>query len=210
MICISISSLGEIGKLPAGAELIELRLDLIRKDPVEVFPLIPPGCKSLVTCRPGTIQDQTRLSWLKSAMHLGAAIVDAELESEEPYLEDLRRHSRENGVELIVSYHQFDATPDRDLLADKLQQCFDRGGDIAKIATQIHSREDLLRLLSLYHLPGRKVILGMGPMGRISRIAAPYLGAEFTFASPGAGLETAAGQLDYKQLKELYQVINQP
>lgn len=209
MICVSISSLQEIGKLPAAAELIELRLDLIGCDPGEIFPMIPARCKSIATCRPGSMQDATRLSWLKSAMNLGASLVDAELESEEAYLEDLRRHSSNQGVELIVSYHHFKATPDRDHLADKLQHCFDRGGDIAKIATQIHNREDLLNLLSLYQLPGRKIILGMGPLGRISRIAAPYLGSEFTFASPGTGLETAAGQLDFHQLTEIYQVINQ-
>jgi 3-dehydroquinate dehydratase len=37
---------------------------------------------------------------------------------------------------------------------------------------------------------------------------APYLGAEFTFASPGGGSETAPGQLDMKQLIELYKVID--
>ena len=210
MICVSISSTEEIRKLPAAVELIELRLDLIGSDPAEIFPLVPPDCKSVVTCRPGSMRDSTRLSWLKSAMKLGASLVDAELESEEAYLKDLRRHSSDEGVELIVSYHHFDATPDRDYLAEKMKRCFERGGDIAKIATQIQDREDLLNLLSLYQLHGRKVILGMGPLGRISRIAAPYLGAEFTFASPGTGLETAAGQLDFHQLTEIYQVINQP
>ena len=61
----------------------------------------------------------------------------------------------------------------------------------------------------MYDLPGKKVVIGMGEMGRITRIMAPYLGAEFTFASPTHGGETAPGQLNYGQLKDLYKVINE-
>ena len=86
--------------------------------------------------------------------------------------------------------------------------CYEKGGTIAKIATQVNGPEDIRNLLSLYHLPGRKVILGMGPQGRITRVMGPYLGAEFTFASTGQGGETAPGQLTVKQLSELYKVID--
>ena len=210
MICISISGAGEIRKLAGTAvELIELRLDMIGTDPAAIYPFIPDGCKTIATCRPGTRKDTVRMEWMKSAMNLGANMIDVELEAEESYLEELRGHAEAKGTELIVSYHQFDTTPERDVLAERYRQCFNRGGAIAKLATQIRSKEDLLNLLSLYELSGRKVLLGMGPMGRISRIIAPYLGSEFTFASPGGGLETAPGQLDFRQLTEIYQVINQ-
>jgi len=79
---------------------------------------------------------------------------------------------------------------------------------VAKIATQVGNRQDLLNLLSLYGLPGRKVVLGMGARGRIARVMGPYLGAEFTFASPGSGNETAPGQLSAAQLNAIYKVIN--
>ncbi|MGW8314599.1 MAG: type I 3-dehydroquinate dehydratase [Bacteroidales bacterium] len=210
MICVSVSSLGEIRKLTGMAvELIELRLDLIGTDPGEIFPVIPSGLKTIATCRPGAQKDSMRSDWLVAAIDLGANMVDVELEADGPYLEELHGHARENGVEVIVSYHQFDVTPDREFLKNQYQRCFERGGDIAKVATQIQDRGDLLNLLSLYQLPGRKVILGMGPIGRISRVIAPYLGSEFTFASPGSGLETAPGQLDFRQLTEIYKVIDQ-
>jgi len=176
---------------------------------VEIFPVIPDGWKSIATCRPGSLDETVRLSWLKSAMKLGASMVDVEIEAGESYFEELRSHAGKNDVEMIVSYHRFDTTPGRDVLGEMFQRCFERGGDIAKIATQVNTRDDLLNLLSLYQLPGRKVILGMGPLGRITRVIAPYLGAEFTFASAGSGLETAPGQLDFKQLTEIYQVIDQ-
>jgi len=53
------------------------------------------------------------------------------------------------------------------------------------------------------------VVIGMGEKGRITRVMAPFLGAEFTFASPESGGETAPGQLSVNQLNELFNVINQ-
>ena len=68
----------------------------------------------------------------------------------------------------------------------------------------------MLELFTLYDLPGRKVVLGMGQEGRISRIMTPYLGSEFTFASAAQGEETAPGQFDFQQLTDIYKVITGP
>ena len=58
-------------------------------------------------------------------------------------------------------------------------------------------------------MPGKKVILGMGSRGRITRLLGPYLGAEFTFASTGRNEETAPGQLSVQELIEIYKVIDE-
>ena len=47
--------------------------------------------------------------------------------------------------------------------------CYEKGADIAKIATRVNASEDIRNLMSLYDLPGKKVILGMGDLGRITR-----------------------------------------
>ena len=47
------------------------------------------------------------------------------------------------------------------------------------------------------------VVLGMGEMGKITRIMAPFLGAEFTFAAMDEGKETAPGQIPYLKMKEI-------
>ena len=86
--------------------------------------------------------------------------------------------------------------------------CFERGADIAKIATRINGTDDVLNLIALFGLPGQKVILGMGSMGRILRIMGPYLGGVFTFASLEEGKETAPGQLSIKEMNDIYKVIN--
>jgi 3-dehydroquinate dehydratase type I len=210
MICISISHIDEIPALQAQeVELAELRLDQINREPEEIYSLVPSGWKTIATCRPEEVDEEKRLRWLTSSMDLGAQYIDIELESTVEYIKALRTHAGSCGTQLIISYHNFEETPGHDLLARNLESCFERGGDIAKIATAVHSTEDLLHLIRLYELPGKKVVIGMGGMGRILRLMAPYLGAEFTYASPRKGVETAPGQLDLGQLLGIYKMIDE-
>lgn len=210
MICVSISSFDEIAVLlTREVELVELRLDQIGREPEEIYSMVPAAWKTIATCRPEPYDEDTRLKWLKSSMDQGALYIDVELESTEDYWNNLKNHAKGTGTRLIMSYHNFKETPGWDQLTRQLELCFERGGDIAKLATMVHTREDLLHLIRLYEMPGRKVVIGMGEMGRILRIVAPYLGAEFTFASPRKGLETAPGQFDLRQLSGIYKMIDE-
>jgi 3-dehydroquinate dehydratase-1 len=141
-------------------------------------------------------------------MDLGATFIDVELEAETAYLERLISRARQSNTGVIISYHNFNETPERSEMTEKIQLCYDRGGDIAKLATQVNSLKDVKNLISMYDLPGKKVVVGMGEEGRITRVLAPYLGAEFTFAAAGEGGETAPGQLTVTQLNEIYKMIN--
>jgi 3-dehydroquinate dehydratase-1 len=190
-------------------ELVELRLDLIGSEPEEIYSLVPSGWKTIATCRPEHVDEQKRIRWLTSSMELGAHYIDIELESTGEYISVLKSHANRSGTQLILSYHNFEETPGHDMLAEKMKSCFERGGDIAKIATAVHSTDDLLRLIRLYEVPGPKVVIGIGEMGRILRLIAPYLGAEFTFASPGKGKETAPGQMDLGRLLDMYKTIDE-
>jgi 3-dehydroquinate dehydratase-1 len=209
MICVSISHIDQLTPvIESGAELIELRFDLLGTLPGELYPNIPVDVKTIATCRPGSHSEMERIRLLTSAIELGAAYVDLELESEESFVKPVLQVANDQQCHVIFSYHNFEATPGRVELRSKFKHCYNRGGALAKIATQVCSTEDILTLNSLYDLPGRKVILGMGDLGRITLITGPYLGSEFTFASPGSGNETAPGQLDSEQLNAIYKVIN--
>jgi 3-dehydroquinate dehydratase-1 len=209
MICISISEVSQLDPVfKGGAELIELRLDLIRKRPKELYARVPAEVKTVVTCREGDYSEQERIKILNEAIELGATYVDLELESTVSYSDQIMKVAEQHACEVILSHHDFKATPEADDLKGLLQACFDRGGALAKIATLVQSEEDVLKLLSLYGHPGRKVILGMGKAGRITRVAAPLLGSEFTFASPSEGEKTAPGQMSAKQLKTIYNIIS--
>jgi 3-dehydroquinate dehydratase type I len=209
MICVSVGDISQIEEATRlGADLIELRLDLIERDPGTIFPLLPEKVRTVVTCRPGAFGDRQRSEYLMASVELGASYIDIEVESSDRYASPIVSHALGKGAEVIVSFHDFRGTPARAELRRIMEQCADRGGEIVKIATQVVSRDDIFNLLSLYDIPGRKVVIGMGPLGRITRVMAPYLGSEFTFASIGGGGETAPGQLSLEQLKEIYNVIN--
>jgi len=45
-------------------------------------------------------------------------------------------------------------------------------------------------------------------MGRITRVLAPYLGSEFTFAAPSFGEETAPGQLAAGDLMNIFKLVD--
>ena len=83
------------------------------------------------------------------------------------------------------------------------------GADIVKIASHVSRAEDLQNLFKLYRKDCRMVIIGMGKLGVISRIAAPLLGAEFTFAAPEAGKETAPGQISKDKLLSIIRQIEE-
>ena len=210
MICVSVSSkVGLKEAIEAGAEMLELRLDLIGEAPADLYALIPGGIRTVVTCRPGAYGEGERLKLLQTGIKLGAAYVDLEIERSAADLNKIRSMAKEHGTALIISYHDFERTGDREDLESIMIACYEKGGDIAKIATQVNGHGDIRNLLGLYDLPGRKVILGMGQLGRITRVVGPYLGAEFTFASTGHSAVTAPGQLSLKELNDIFKVINE-
>jgi 3-dehydroquinate dehydratase-1 len=209
MICVSVSHISQLEKAVAsGAALLELRLDLIGEKPAKLFPDIPKTIKTIATCRPGKVKDEERAALLKHSLELGAAYVDLETESPDGFLSDIRQTADNYRAGVIVSYHNFERTPGREDLESVMIGCYEKGGDIAKIATRVNGSDDLLNLIALYGLPGQKVIIGMGEQGRILRIVSPYLGASFTYASLEEGEETAPGQLSMKQMNDIYKVID--
>ncbi len=209
MICASIAHTTQIVEvLQTHVGLIELRLDLIRKDPRELYAQIPADMKTIATCRPGVYTEEERIVLLKTSLDLGASFIDIEIDSPQETLSQIFDHSQNCAADVIVSYHNFEFTPDRAEMVKIMSSCYAVGGTIAKIATEVNSMDDTRNLLSLYDLAGKKVVIGMGSMGRIIRIMAPYVGAEFTFAATDQGGETAPGQLSVSQLNELYKVID--
>ena len=209
MICVSVANLSGLKEaFESGAGLIELRLDLIRESPAKILPLIPKDLETILTCRQGVYSEQERIKLLQSGMKLGANYVDIEIETAQGDMDRLISTAGKEGTRLIISYHNYTRTADREDLESMMIACYEKGAEIAKIATQVNAPEDVRNLLSLYDFPGKKVILGMGPLGRITRVVAPYLGAEFTFASTAEAGVTAPGQLSVKQLNDLYKVID--
>jgi len=204
MICVSIGEPG-IKKCLAQLEktsIAEIRLEKTGFSKSEIDIIFSMKKKIIATCRPGEYNDRERAEILKYAIAAGAGFVDIEYESEPEFRNDILDFAHKNECDVIISYHNYDLTPEIDVLENIMNECFAMGADVAKIATMVNVNRDNSKIFSLYNAPGRLVAIGMGELGKISRIVAPFLGAEFTYASPDNGEPTAPGQINYSKLNE--------
>jgi 3-dehydroquinate dehydratase-1 len=209
MICVSIAepTLAECLAALKGLAFAEIRIDKTGLSSVEVKQLFSEPVKLIATCRPGTRSEDERRAALLGAIAAGAAYVDIEVDSAPDFREAIRAAAREKNCRIIVSYHNFKETPLKHYLLQVIEECFDLGADIAKIICRVQNPQDCVRILSLYESRKNVIALGMGELGVITRIVAPFLGAPLTYASLAPGKETAEGQPDLETLQAVMKFL---
>lgn len=211
MICVSINekNFEKCLGLAKEFEMCEIRIDLCGLNLEQTQKIFSTGNRLIATCRPEIVTDAVlRASLLKTAIKAGARFVDIEFESDMAFKQEIISATKGTPCETIISYHNYETTPCANELRIITEQCFDMGAGIAKIACMVNHPADNASIFSLYQ-PGKRIVaLGMGPLGKISRIAAPLLGAEFTFASESDETATAPGQISYKKMKEILNLIS--
>ena len=188
--------------------MAEIRMDLVDLDLRQVKQLFSSSARLIAAFRTGTAPDSKRFEYLAKAIRAGAAWVDMDLLTDESFRQELILLANEKQCQVIVSYHNFSHTPPYIDLVEIARQCMIKGGTIAKIACQVNSRKDVINLLALYDLDMKLISIGMGPMGRITRIAAPFLGAEFTYESYEEGSEAAPGQISRKDMQQIFKLLD--
>jgi 3-dehydroquinate dehydratase-1 len=221
MICVSIGEGSVEACIRALGELdfAEVRLDRIGGIGAGgvrgIFSQASMGKKLIATCRKaggngeGAISEGNRERLLVAAIEAGAAYVDLELEMGEGMRGRIMDAARKAGCEVIVSFHDFGGTPSAEELERIVDDCFAKGADIAKVACMVESDKDIARLLGLLGSGKRLVVIGMGEKGEKTRVLAPLLGAEFTFASLGEGKETAPGQIGKGELEGIIRLMEE-
>jgi len=209
MICVSLSNIGfkECLALAKEEPFVEFRFDLLDLTPEQVKEVVNASTRSIATYRPDTGDPDRRMQTMIMALEAGASYIDIELDAESYFRKELIRSAKTHGRDVIISYHNFDHTPDASRLRKISDACRKAGAEVVKIACQVNSTEDIQSLMGLYQQAERMVVIGMGTMGLITRVAAPFMGAEFTFASPGSGRETAPGQIERKDLASIIDQI---
>lgn len=185
-------------------EMAEIRLDLCPLSDEEIEELFSESDTPLIaTCRlDGCASPDDATHRLYLAIASGARFADLEIEAPAQVSKDFQHLCRKNGTEIIRSYHNFDDTPDIEILQMALARCFRYGADIAKVVTTCHSAEDAARIESLYSvvlegvdsLQGKLVAFGMGEAGRNTRMECLKRGAPFTYACRTEEEATAPGQ----------------
>jgi 3-dehydroquinate dehydratase-1 len=137
-------------------------------------------------------------------------IIDYELHNPPEWREGLRKVSRDNGVALILSYHNFQATPDAATLIAKFADAERCGADIAKVAVMPQTPEDVLTLLGATWRASEAVgipLIGMsmGSLGAMSRLASGVFGSALTFAVGESS--SAPGQIPIEELRAVLETL---
>lgn len=138
--------------------------------------------------------------------------IDFEVSNDPGHIKGLREVSKENGKKLVLSYHNFEFTPDNSEIMKRLFMAEFYGADIAKAAVMPKSKEDVLRLLALTKeaddsLGIPVITMSMGSLGGLSRIVGWTYGSIVTF---GLGVQgSAPGQIPIDKLKQMIELTQE-
>jgi 3-dehydroquinate dehydratase-1 len=190
------------------SQFAELRLDLLDLTDEQLRTLLSVKSKTIVTCRPGKHSDIERNNLLKKALDYGAGYLDVEYEAAEKYRDELVKYAHTKDKLVIISYHNWETTPSKKDLEKIIKNSRKWKADRVKIATTARSKDDAIRIMSLYEEYNNIIAFCMGKVGMITRIAAPILGADFTFAASNPKLATAPGQLTVEELMDIYEYMD--
>jgi len=192
---------------PGAVDWLELRVDHFASRPE---PLMAAAAQfrspCIVTVRDPAEGGQNALSRARRAtlytqfLPQGAAI-DIELRNVRA-LSAVIAAARERGVKVIVSFHDFAATPSAARLQEIIRRGTAAGADIIKIATRADSTAELHRLLALFagKTPRPLSVMAMGRYGKVSRLLFAQAGSVLNYAYLGTA--NASGQWAVRTFRE--------
>lgn len=197
-----------------GANFIEVRLDGLKEQNkladithCSNTPLI--ATNRSTRCKGKFLGGESqRQKILLNAARSGFEYVDIELSTTK--LKDVVYNLLEMGVKPIVSFHDFDGTPNSAQLNRILKKEIANKADVCKIVTTARSIGDNLTVLDFTSKAckdAKIVCFSMGELGKISRLLSPVFGAFFTIASLESGRETAEGQLSISDMRSTYKTL---
>ena len=196
------------------ADFIEVRLDRF-KDHDELAEITKHSKTLLIaTNRSVDLQgkfvgsETQRQQILLNAAKNGFEYVDIEVTASQ--LKEFVRNLRQINGKPVISFHDFDGTPNLTKLQEVLEKEIVSGAEVCKIITTANRVEDNITTLNFVSKASKKVKLvcfSMGELGKPSRLLSPLFGAFFTIASLQRGKETAKGQLTLQEMRKLYQAL---
>lgn len=130
--------------------------------------------------------------------------VDIELFHDEERVKDLVKQAHNYNVVVIMSNHDFEKVPAKDVIEFRLKKMAELGADVPKLACMPHSADDVLTLLSATNdahkaLANPIITMAMADLGKVSRIAGQVFGSCLSFGA--VGKTSAPGQLSIEDLR---------
>ena len=218
----------------AGADVVELRADLLGADPsardvVELAGALATrtaGAPLLVTVRTsaeggGARLDDDAYRALLPALAEGLAALpgrvrpaalDVELARGRTTGLVARAHAA--GLDAVVSSHDVGATPPDAVMLGRLRAMAEAGADVVKLAVMPRSAHDVARLLGVTARASEEldvpvVTMSMGALGTVSRVSGAVFGSALTFATAG-GASSAPGQLPIGEVRRCMALLGTP
>ena len=193
--------------------IAELRADLCRFTPEQVSLLVAANPHTIVTSRVESDNPSLSFNRLCAAIEAAAEYRDTELEYPDDLQLQLRNRARSAGTKLIVSWHNFSATPPLKQLLEVYRSCAEKGADVVKIVTTANSLIDATRTMRLYRsvarLPRKRgnrpplAAFAMGSAGKFTRYLSLKIGSPLSYTYPDGANATAPGQYSESQLAAL-------
>lgn len=186
----------------AGAELVELRVDCLRREPDLKRILKQRPTPLVFTARRGVDgglwrgREEQRQRLLREAIALEVDYVDLEVD----VADKIRRFGK---TKRIISYHNLKGTPED--LVEVAAKCGELDPDVVKVATLAAKPADAARVLRLG--VGAKhptITIAMGEFGVFTRVLGAKFGAPFTYAGFNPERTFAPGMLGFTSLRKDY------
>lgn len=164
----------------------------------------------------GGIQKVERAEYLrinKTAIESGLIdMIDIEMMIGNEDVKDLIELAHKNNVVVVISNHDFEKTPDKKTLLERVEKMISLGADIPKIAVMPNNNKDVLTLLDMTDTVSAKysdypiVTMSMDGKGVISRIAGEIFGSAITFGC--ARKASAPGQIEAGELALALKILH--
>jgi len=141
-----------------------------------------------------------------------ADMLDAELFMGEELFKRICKKAHKAGVRVVGSSHDFEKTPSRQEIIDRLCRMQELGADFLKLAAMPRDAGDVLTLLEatweMKKTYARQpvITMSMGGTGVISRLSGEIFGSVLTFGS--AGQASAPGQVEAEKLKNILELLH--
>ena len=154
------------------------------------------------------IAQEDRARCIEAALRSGLVdLIDVELCNGPEFLDPVIETAHAHGARVILSFHDFEATPANETLVARIAAMIRQGADIAKIACMPREPGDVLRLLQAtltarVAFPSAPLCtMSMGSLGSVSRVAGFLYGSDMAFAVGQA--VSAPGQIPLAEARKI-------
>lgn len=154
---------------------------------------------------------QVRIDVIRAACETGLIdVVDIEQANPREFVEEVKAIVRANGVKLVISTHNFSATPSEEEILNRIKAGKEMGADIAKVCYLPKNFSDVLNVAKATYRARAGACLiplitvSMGDLGGITRIMGREIGSDLSFLSAAGA--SGPGQMnieDYRVMKKI-------